>query len=396
MMTASPATGPSVRVAMARVKRKVADLPCATGDFGISKASRKLCRITRFFNACPSLCLFARCTAANRPWRGMNYIFGPVQSRRLGRSLGIDLFSKKICNLNCVYCEVGPTVSPVCRRGAYSPVERIYEEIDAWYADPARVAAADVLTVTAQGEPTLHSGLGDILRYLKGKGGKPVAVLTNGTTLADEAVRQALAIADIVVPSLDAARPESFTRVDRPASGLDLAAIIDGLVLFSQNFSGKLWLEILLVRDLNDAPEDIAALLRVLRRMRLERVQLNTVVRPPAEEWAYPLSRERMTAIAEQLRRELDLPVDLPFSSPDASASGKTAAAADSEDALPTALKDDILHMLHRRPCTAVDIDRTFHLGGPEKVAQLLDPLIRAGLLFRQAHDGNWYYQVVP
>lgn len=322
----------------------------------------------------------------------MDYIFGPVQSRRLGRSLGIDLFPKKICNLDCVYCEVGPTVSPVNRRAAYSPVRLICGEIDGWCADPERVAAVDVFTVTAKGEPTLHSGLGDILRHLKDTVDKPVAVLTNGTTLTDEGVRQALMAADIVVPSLDAARPESFVRVDRPAEGLDPAAIIDGLALFSRTFPGRIWLEILLVRDMNDAPEDIAALVTALGRMRLDRIQLNTVVRPPAEARACPLSRERLTAIAGQLHRELGLPVDLPFAAADTPAT-ETVPVAAADSALPAAIRDDILHMVQRRPCTAVDIDRTFHLGGPEKVVQLLDPLIRAGILHRQAHGGTWYYQ---
>ena len=319
----------------------------------------------------------------------MDYIFGPVQSRRLGRSLGIDLFSKKICNLNCVYCEVGPTLSPMCRRSAYSPVRLICEEIDEWRADPRRLASADVLTVTAKGEPTLHSGLGEILAHLKVEADKPVAVLTNGTTLTDETVRRDLMAADLVVPSFDAARSEGFARVDRPAAHLELAAIIDGLAIFSREFSGKIWLEILLVRGMNDASEDIAALVTAIRRMRIDRIQLNTVVRPPAEAWACPVSRERLSAVAGQLHRELGLPVDLPF----AAQATRAAEAAMADPAMLAALGDDIVHMVQRRPCTAVDIDRTFHLGGPEKVEQLLDSLIRAGILHRQTHDGAWYYQ---
>ena len=127
----------------------------------------------------------------------MKCIFGPVNSRRLGRSLGSDLFSRKICNLNCVYCEVGPTVNPVSRRGVYSSTQSILEEIDAYCADAQRLGDVDVLTVTAKGEPTLHSDLGEILRHIKGKVGKPLAVLTNGTTLMEKDVRQALMAADI-------------------------------------------------------------------------------------------------------------------------------------------------------------------------------------------------------
>jgi len=322
----------------------------------------------------------------------MNYIFGPVHSRRLGRSLGIDLFPSKICNLNCVYCEVGRTTAPVCRRGAHSPVEAICEEIDEFCADPKRLEAVDVLTVTAKGEPTLHSGLGEIIRHLKGKAQKPVAVLTNGTTLMDDDVRQALMAADIVVPSLDAARPESFRQVDRPAPGMDLEAIIAGLLLFSHAYAGKIWLEILLVRGMNDGPEDIEALVAVLRPMRLDRIQLNTVVRPPAEPFARPVENDRLTAVAALLRRELGLPVDLPFVPATATTAPlETNTAPDTVQV--AAIVDKVKQMVQRRPCTAVDIDRTFHLGGPEKVVQLLEPLVRAGILQQQEHGGRRYYQ---
>jgi len=323
----------------------------------------------------------------------MNSIFGPVNSRRLGRSLGIDLFSSKICNLNCVYCEVGRTTAPVCRRDAYSSVRAILEEIDEFCADPERLAAVDVMTVTAKGEPTLHSGLDVIIRHLKGKGKKPVAVLTNGTTLIDGEVRQALMAADIVIPSLDAARPESFRRVDRPAAGMDLEAIIAGLILFSHAYGGKIWLEILLVEGMNDAAEDIEALVAALRRMRLERIQLNTVVRPPAEGYARPVSRDRLTAIAALLHRELGLPIDLPFAPPEAMAGTKPIETNTMPDAASVAaIVDKVKQMVQRRPCTAADIDRTFHLGGPEKVEQLLEPLVRAGILQQQEHGGSRYY----
>jgi len=325
----------------------------------------------------------------------MNFIFGPVNSRRLGRSLGIDLFSSKVCNLNCIYCEVGRTLSPVSRRGAYSSTQAILEEIDELCADPKRLGAVDVLTVTAKGEPTLHSGLGQIVRHLKEKAKKPVAVLTNGTTLMDEDVRQALMAADIVVPSLDAARLESFCKVDRPAEGMDLEAVISGLTFFSHAYTGKIWLEILLVQEMNDAPEDIEALIAVLRRMRLDRIQLNTVVRPPAEEFARSLSHDRLAAIAALLHKELALPVDLPFVAADKMAEGQSSNVLPVPDsASVAALMDEVKRMVQRRPCTAIDIDRTFHLGGPDKVEQLLEPLVRSGILQQQEHGGSRYYQL--
>ena len=321
----------------------------------------------------------------------MNFLFGPVNSRRLGRSLGIDLFREKICNLNCVYCEVGPTTVPVNRRGRYSPTREILAEITEFCSDPHRLAAVDVLTVTAKGEPTLHLDLGVILRHIKSLTDKPVAVLTNGTTLADDEVREALQLADIVVPSLDAVRPESFSKVDRPARGLAVEAVINGLRDFSRAYRGRLWLEILLVRDINDADADIDALLPVLTTLRLDRIQLNTVVRPPADPGARPVAEARLAEIARRLQAALAVPVDLP--SPVAGfGDERDAAPLPTADAEPAALRQAIIQMVRRRPCTAADIDRVFHLGGAEKVEQLLASLVASGTLRILTHAGDRFY----
>ena len=321
----------------------------------------------------------------------MNFLFGPVNSRRLGRSLGIDLFREKICNLNCVYCEVGPTTVPANRRGLYSPTREILAEITEFCSDPHRLAAVDVLTVTAKGEPTLHLDLGVILRHIKSLTDKPVAVLTNGTTLADDEVREALQLADIVVPSLDAVRAESFSKVDRPARGLAVEAIINGLRDFSRAYRGRLWLEILLVRDINDADADIDALLPVLTTLRLDRIQLNTVVRPPADPGARPVAEARLAEIARRLQAALAVPVDLP--SPVAGfGDERDAAPLPTADAEPAALRQAIIQMVRRRPCTAADIDRVFHLGGAEKVEQLLASLVASGTLRILSHAGDRFY----
>ena len=321
----------------------------------------------------------------------MNFLFGPVNSRRLGRSLGIDLFREKICNLNCVYCEVGPTTVPVNRRGRYSPTREILAEITEFCAAPHRLAAVDVLTVTAKGEPTLHLDLGVILRHIKSLTDNPVAVLTNGTTLADDEVREALQLADIVVPSLDAVRAESFSKVDRPARGLTVEAIINGLRDFSRAYRGRLWLEILLVRDINDADADIDALLPVLTTLRLDRIQLNTVVRPPADPGARPVAEARLAEIARRLQAALAVPVDLP--SPVAGfGDERDAAPLPTADAEPAALRQAIIQMVRRRPCTAADIDRVFHLGGAEKIEQLLASLVASGTLRILTHAGDRFY----
>jgi wyosine [tRNA(Phe)-imidazoG37] synthetase (radical SAM superfamily) len=283
----------------------------------------------------------------------------------------------------------------VGKRGAYSDTRALLAEIDLFCADTARLAEVDILTITAKGEPTLHSDFGEILRYLKETTTKPVAVLTNGTTMTDPLVRAELLPADVVTPSLDSAREESFRRIDRPMPGLNLPDIIAGMTTFSHEYQGALWLEILLAQGINDTPEDIDALIEAIRPMRIDRIQLNTVVRPPAEPFARAVPDHQLTAIGDRFHQALALPVDLPFApAPKPVSPGQplSAQAPHSAAANETVLQE-IIEMLQRRPCTAADIDRTFHLNGPEKVEQLLEPLIQSGLLLCQEHGGKRFYQ---
>lgn len=325
----------------------------------------------------------------------MNHIFGPVNSRRLGRSLGIDILPRKICNFDCIYCEVGPTTQLVCERKEYVPTENILAEVEEYFSDPEAASRVDVVTVTASGEPTLHSGLGRIISFLKEKTGKPVAVLTNGTNLGDRDVAAALSQADVVIPSLDTVLPASFRKLNRPARCVDLNEMIESLVRFSYEYAGELWLEILLARGINDSDEDIEALTDVIRRMKLSRVQLNTVARPPHEKFALPVEPERLREIAERLSRLAGLSrVEIITHGMSVFEQGMEVdtkkphfSRADDEK-----LIDEILQMLKRRPCTAADIDRTFFIGGPDKVEQLLEPLVHSGTIEKQHHGDKIYY----
>jgi len=326
----------------------------------------------------------------------MNHIFGPVNSRRLGRSLGIDILPRKICNFDCIYCEVGPTTELTCDRREYIPTEDILQEIEEFCSDPANLSLVDVVTVTASGEPTLHSGLGRIISFLKKKTGQPVAVLINGTNLDDKDVVAALCGADVVIPSLDTVVVRSFRRLNRPASCIDLDSIIDGLIRFSNAYSGELWLEILIVRDVNDSEEDVQELLAVVRQIKLSRVQLNTVARPPLEKYALPVSQNRLREIATQLSSESGVPrVDIIAHGISVFEKGREVT--DEQAGLNgldrEQLLDDIRQMLKRRPCTAEDISKTFMLGGPEKVELLLDPLVQSGTIEKRLHGNKLFYQ---
>lgn len=306
----------------------------------------------------------------------MKYIFGPVNSRRLGLSLGIDLLPPKVCNFNCIYCEVGPTTLLTCERREYIPTEDILAELADFFKDTARAASLDAVTITASGEPTLHSGIGRVIRYLKEHTGKTVAVITNGALLHDRHVREELLPTDIVMPSLDAARLESLHRVNRPARGVSLHDIKAGLRAFGREFSGRLWLEILLVRGGNDSPEDIRALQKILATLRTDRVQLNTVARPSAAALAAPVSRERLEEIAAQLGEGVEIIADF------------TGRAQRTRHQVTDA---EIERVLERRPSTAADICQALN-ADPNKIALALARLERVGVVQEIVHNGLLYF----
>ncbi len=373
---------------------KSADLPCTTTDFSLCNSCLELCIIGRFFHGL-RVGHFENLSTAGiyLSQRSMNYIFGPVNSRRLGRSLGIDLFSEKICNLNCIYCEVGASSVLFNQRHEYTPTHEIIEEVKLFARDNKRLAQVDVITITASGEPTLHSGFGKILSSVRQLTDKPVAVLTNSTTLTLETVRQELMQADIVVPSLDAAVPKSFNKVNRPAADIDLQDIISGLTQFSLEYKGVLWLEVLLAKGINDGAKNIQALQHAIKNIRVDRLQLNTVVRPPPEQFAHPLSKEHLQDLGEYFSKELSIPVDLPFKKADETLREKKHKILSGTPMSTSELLENIVQMLKRRPCTAADINQTFQLGGPEKVDLLLAPLVERGDLQCRRHKDENYYQ---
>lgn len=214
----------------------------------------------------------------------LKYVFGPVPSRRLGRSLGIDPLPLKTCDFSCVYCQLGRTQRMIVSRQAYLPAKEIVAEAEEALAR-LRPGSVDWLTFVGSGETTLHSELEWMIRRLKEVTELPIAVITNGSLLYREEVRNELRAADAVLPSLDAAGDMVFDRVNRPHHSLDVERIIGGLAAFRQEYRGRLWLEIMLVAGVNDGEEALADLAEALRRIQPDEVQLNLPTRPPAEDW---------------------------------------------------------------------------------------------------------------
>ena len=226
------------------------------------------------------------------------HIYGPLPSRRLGRSLGISVVPRKTCNFSCIYCMLGNTTHLTNTRERFAPVTSILEEFQLFLKSGI---AFDTVTICGEGEPTLVLGLGELIRGLKAWTDKPVAVITNGALLYDAEVQNELMAADIILPTLSAVDEASFKTIYRPHKDLDYTRILQGLIDFPHMYPGQLWLEIMLMRDLNDNEADIAAMSVLVQKIRTDKIHLNTPNRPPAEADLKPVREERLKEIARQL-----------------------------------------------------------------------------------------------
>ena len=225
------------------------------------------------------------------------YLFGPVPSRRLGMSLGVDLIPKKVCSLDCVYCEVGATTKLTTKRMEYVLYDRVIAEIDDFMA---RSPMPDYFTFSGSGEPTLNSKFGDVLNYIKQNYPKvKVAVLTNGTLLNDPQVRSEMMNADLVMPSLDAAITLDFEKINRPAEGIKIEDYIDGIARFGNEFRGIFNLEILFIKDYNHGKEDLIRLKEAILKINPSHVQLNTLDRPGVLDNLEPLNHQQLQEIVD-------------------------------------------------------------------------------------------------
>lgn len=307
----------------------------------------------------------------------MRYLYGPVLSRRLGLSLGIDLVPRKVCTYNCIYCQLGKTTLRTLERKPYLPVDEILKEAEDFLkATPQNL---DYLTLSGSGEPTLNSRIGELIKGLKEMSPIPVAVITNGSLLFMDEVKEQLAEADLVCPSLDAVKPAVFETINRPHPDLDLSLIIRGLKDFRRAFRGKVWLEVLLCRGINDNTSDIQALKEVLEDIQPDLVHLNTVWRPGAEDYAYPLSEERLKAIARQLG---------PKAVVVAPREGKKGSPPQED------LRGMILRILQIRPQTLEDLASA--LGAEEEaILKVLEDLSERGKVTSRLFNHRIYYEAL-
>jgi len=305
----------------------------------------------------------------------MKYIFGPVPSRRLGFSLGVDIIPYKTCSFDCIYCELGKTLFKTIEAVDEVSPDAVLDELKTLLATPS--STIDFITISGSGEPTLHPDLGLIIREIKKMANLPVALITNASLLFKDEVLERVLEADIVVPSLDAADPETFETINRPHPALTFDQLLAGLRQLGRLNRKRIWLEILLLKGINEASGQIEQFRKLVNEIDPERIQLNTVVRPPVETYALPVGKGRLKEIQEKLGPRAEI-IGSPLK--------------DKTQSAGSMIESEIRAMVARRPCTAEDIAQC--LGLPlEKTVRFLNDLIQEQKIRYEPFNRQGFYR---
>jgi wyosine [tRNA(Phe)-imidazoG37] synthetase (radical SAM superfamily) len=310
----------------------------------------------------------------------MNYkhIFGPVPSRRLGMSLGVDLVPHKVCSLNCVYCECGRTTDLTVQRKEYVPTKEVLNELTDYLTNNP---FPDYVTFSGSGEPTLNSDIGKIIKYIKKEFSNiPVAVLTNATLLYDKNVRKEILGADVILPSVDAGTETAFKRINRPSPDFSFDEYVGGLTEFSKEFKGKMWLEVFILPGYNDDRENITALKAILEKIRPEKIQVNTLDRPGVLKDLKPATYEQLKNI-------------ITFWGFDNAEIISSVAQRKEVKSFRTDTENAILQTISRRPCTLADLADILGLHENE-VNKYLSTLETDGHIIPERLERGIFYKI--
>ncbi|MDY6969683.1 MAG: radical SAM protein [Spirochaetota bacterium] len=308
----------------------------------------------------------------------MKYLFGPVNSRRLGLSLGIDLVPFKTCSLNCIYCECGETTNLTSKIEEYVPVDQVILEIENYLSSNPKL---DMITFSGSGEPTLHNGIGHIIDYIKGNFPEyKITVLTNGTLLFIESVRKSILNADIVIPSLDAVSEEMFNKINRPVFGTNPERLVQGLIDFSQQFEGKIILEIFIISELNDDELELKKIRDACLKISPDLIQLNHLDRPGAEDWVESPSEQELKYIKSYLK-----PLNVEIVGEPSSDISAIIEIKNSEDA--------VLSTLMRRPSTIQDLSVTLDIRVSE-LTKIIGNLLASDKIEKERSGRGSFYKL--
>ena len=303
-----------------------------------------------------------------------HYLFGPVPSRRLGRSLGLDIVPMKTCSQNCLYCQLCKDAPLTLDRKAYVPVADVLGELRQRLGEGP---AADYITLSGSGEPTLHSELGILLDGIKAMTDIPAAVITNGSLLSMPDVRRDCAKADVVLPSLDAGDEATFRRLNNPHPDLSFETFVEGLCTFRHEYPGQIWLEVFFCEGVNTDEDSLGKIARLIDRICPDKIQLNTAVRPTVHAEAVPVQPDRLEQIARRLHPKAEVIADF---------------AQRSEAPVRQATEDDILGAVSRHPCSLDDLCGGLSLTA-EQVRPLLDRLLNAGKIIADVRSGKLFFR---
>ena len=306
--------------------------------------------------------------------KAKNYIFGPVPSRRLGRSLGVDLVPFKTCSYDCIYCQLGRTTNLTVERKEWVELEVIIEQLKAKLD-----SKPDYITLSGSGEPTLYSRLEELIARIKEITDVPVAVLTNGSLLWMPEVRSALKMADLVVPSLDAGSEYIFEYVNRAHPDITFEKMLGGLIDFRKEYDGQYWLEVFFLAGVSITQVEIEKIKKHIETIQPDRVQINTVTRPPAEEFAESVSKEELESIAKVLFHNAEVIADYDRVHKQSDFSVH---------------RHDVLTLLQRRPCSIDDIASGLGLHRNE-VIKYVEQLSAEGKITAKQQNQQLYYQVI-
>jgi len=304
----------------------------------------------------------------------MTYVFGPVPSRRLGLSLGVDLIPHKTCTYDCLYCQVGKTTIKVMETKSLTPIQEVINEL----GQKLEKITPDVITLSGSGEPTLHSQIDQVIDFIRGLTDIKIALLTNGSLFWKEEVRKRVLEADIILPTLSTASEKTFRMIHRPHGELSLSMIIEGLINLRRDYSGSLFLEVVLLAGFNDSDKEIKGLKRVIDQISPDKIQLNTVVRPPADSRAIPLDRKRLEDIKSFFGAKAEIVAYTPLQEQgvEHDSPAKT-----------------VLEMIKRRPVRDIDIAEVLNMEVGE-VEGLIKGLLLKGLIRKHEHSGDVFYRI--
>lgn len=309
-----------------------------------------------------------------------NHIFGPVLSRRLGLSLGIDLVPFKTCTYDCAYCECGNTTDKTITRQEFFPPGEVLKGLGDVLASRPHL---DTITLAGSGEPTLSLSLGPVIALVKRQYPEyTMSVLTNGSLLTHAGVREELIFADRVIPTLTSVFQPTFERIHRPHPALRIETIIEGFVRFRKMYKGAFWLEVFIIPGVNTTDIELEGLKAALERINPDLVQLNTVDRPPAEAWVMAATDAELERVCHALGR-----TGIEVVGRKHPVSRVTRSTMDATDLIRATLA--------RRPSTVKDLGETTGMSGGE-VVKILTLLERNGEVTSQRGARGVFYAIIP